>query len=153
MTNNKHDIEDSIQIHIVSTGVAEMGWIHTHGMTKFGCPELEMRAVPLYLMEPAAGLLNHVADYMIEQHQSGKTPVKLGHTMAVSRRTAFRFVKLAPIEGSENHYLEERWALSDEPMRGACADCGEDHEHGPHDHDTDIDEHELEHRVDQRELN
>lgn len=151
MSNSTHDIEDSIQIHIVSTGVAEMGWIHTHGMTKFGCPELEMRGIPLYLMEPAAGLLNHIADYMIEQQQSGRTPVKLGHTMAVSRRTALKFVKLPPIPECENHFLEERWALSDEPMRGQCAECGEDHEHESHDHDMDIDERARE--IDASELN
>lgn len=151
MSNNKNFIEDSIQIHIVSTGVAEMGWIHTHGMSKFGCPELEMRGIPLYLMEPAASLLNHVADYMIEQRRAGTRPVQLGHTMAVSRRTAFRFVKLDPIEGSENHYVEERWALSDEPMRGRCVECGDDHEHEPHDHDTDIDDDVRE--IDASELN
>lgn len=151
MSNNNHVIDDSIHIHIVSTGAAEMGWIHTHGMTKYGCPELEIRNVPLFLMEPASGLLNHVADYIIEQHREGKNPVKLGQTMAVSRRTAMRFVKLAPIPGSENHFLEERWALSDEPMRGACADCGEDHSNEPHDHDADIDTEVVE--LDARELN
>lgn len=151
MSHQHNDIEELIHIHIVSTGNAEMGWIHTHGMNKLGCPELEMRGIPLYLMEPAAGLLNHIAEYMIEQQKLGKRPVQLGHTMAVSRRTAFRFVKLAPIEGSENHYVEERWALSDEPMRGRCVECGDDHEHEPHDHDTDIDEHV--HEVEKSSLN
>jgi hypothetical protein len=71
--------------------------------------------------------------------------------MAVSRRTALKFVKLEPIPGSENHYFEERWALSDEPMRGACVDCGENHEHEAHDHDTDIDDDIRE--IDASELN
>ena len=151
MSNNKNDIEDPIEIHIVSTGVAEMGWIHTHGMDKYGCPDLEIRGVPLFLMEPAAGLLNHIADYIIEQQRAGKNPVKLGHTMAVSRRTALKFVKLDPIAGSENHFREERWALSDEPMRGACIDCGEEHSDETHDHATDTDE-DVE-VVDIRDLN
>jgi hypothetical protein len=116
------NVQELIEIHCVTEGEEECGWIHTHGMADHGCAELEIRKVPLFLMEEAAALLNDTAEYMIELARAGGKVVQLGETMGIGN-VAFRFVKLEPIVGSENHFEVERWALSDEPMRGKCAGC------------------------------
>jgi hypothetical protein len=102
--------------------VAEQGWIHTHGLDKLGLPELEMLDVPGFLMEAAAGLLHHVADYLCKPH----SPVLVGQTMQTSEHTRFRFVRgsedwLPELEpGQADHYAVERWRIVDVEVRCAC---------------------------------
>ncbi len=96
--------------------VTGTGWVHTHGLADLGLPELEIRGVPDFLAEDAARLLKLVARYMKTNR------VKLGETMATSPRTAFRFVKAAPIPGNEDHYEDERWQIVD--VETACECCG-----------------------------
>lgn len=118
------DIQEMIIIHCVSNGEETRGWVHTHGMAEHGCPELEIRGVPLFLMDAAGALLNDIAEYMIESAQAGK-PVQLGHVLSNTEgRAALSLVKLPPIANNENHYEVERWTLSDEPMRNLCCECG-----------------------------
>jgi hypothetical protein len=88
------------------------------GMDRLGLPELEMREVPAFLSEAAANILRHACDYMID---SGKTVV-VDETMAVSPRTAFRFVKAKPIPGQDDHYETERWQIVE--IECQCAECG-----------------------------
>lgn len=121
MTNQEDQFD--IQLHAVTNGADQSGWIHTHGMDKLGCPDLEIRGVPLFLVEPAAMLLNKVVQYMVDLVRNGGEQVQLGHTMSAGPLSIFRFVKLEPIPGDEEHFEHERWALSDEPMRGMCDDC------------------------------
>jgi len=127
MTNkeDRFNIQKHIELHAVTNGADQTGWIHTHGMHKLGCPDLEIRGVPLFLVSEAASLLNHVARYIVEQSRSGDHVVQLGHVMSASPSSIFRFVKLDPIQGDEEHFQHERWALSDEPMRNMCDDCVE----------------------------
>ena len=113
--------------HVIS-GSDTKGWVHTHGMDRLGLPELEMRDVPGFLAESAAALLEHICDYMID---SGKK-VSVGETMAVSKRTTFRFVKAEPIPGHDNHYETERWQIVE--VECQCAECGaKEAEKGDHD--------------------
>lgn len=122
MTNQEDiNIVEHIELHIVTDG--QGGWAHTHGMDKFGCADLEVRGIPLFLAEQVADLLNHVAQYIVYmKHESGK-PVLLGDVVSMGPHSTFRLVKLDPIHGSEEHFIHERWALSDEPMRGRCSVC------------------------------
>jgi rubredoxin len=107
-----------IQFHHVISGSDTKGWVHTHGMDRFGLPELEMRNVPGFLAEVAANILREACDYMID---SGRQ-VSLGETMAVSERTVFRFVKAKPIPGQDNHYKTERWQIME--VECQCQECG-----------------------------
>ena len=43
------------------------GWLHTHGLSVRGLPELETRNVPLFLGNAAAGVLNDFADYLLNE--------------------------------------------------------------------------------------
>jgi hypothetical protein len=107
-----------IQFHHLTDGRHARGWVHTHGMVRFGLPELEMRGIPGFLAEDAARILKRVCDYMID---SG-AKVSVGETMALSDRTVFRFVKAVPIRGEEEHYQVERWQIVEVEPR--CEACG-----------------------------
>jgi hypothetical protein len=107
-----------IQFHHLTDGRHTKGWVHMHGMDRFGRPELEMRGIPGCLVEGAARILQHVGDYMID---SG-ADVSVGETMALSDRTVFRFVKAVPIRGEEEHYQVERWQIVEVEPR--CEACG-----------------------------
>lgn len=122
---DEFDIQEAIQLHVISEGEGQCGWVHTHGMAALGCAELEIRGVPLFLIDQAAQLLNKVAQYIVDRHRSGGPPVMLGQTMSTGEMSLFKFVKLDPISGEEDHYESERWALSDEPMRATCERCCE----------------------------
>ncbi len=95
-----------VQFHHVTNGSTK-GWVHTHGMDQFGLPELEMRAVPGFLVESAARILTSACDYMIDSAKK----VSAGETMALSDHTVFQFVKADPIPGAEEHYEAERWQI------------------------------------------
>lgn len=117
------DIRTRMQIHMVTDG-PHSGWVHTHGLAELGLPELELRAVPLLFGASAGRLLNHVAQYLYDGKHGidGAGPVTLGQTMATEPYCRFKFVKLAPLPGDEEHFRVERWSLSDEPMSGFCDD-------------------------------
>ncbi len=112
---------EGLVIHHVIHGALTKGWLHTHGMDQYGLPELEMRNVPAFLIEPAARILNQTCRYM---RQPGVV-VKEGETMQFSADAPFRFVRSKPIPGSEDHYQVERWELVEIPTR--CAHCGAVH--------------------------
>lgn len=58
------DPRREIVVDVVIDGPAK-GWIHTHGLAARGLPELELRGVPLFLRDAAAGLLDDVAGYLL----------------------------------------------------------------------------------------
>jgi hypothetical protein len=53
-------------------------WVHTHGMLRFGKPDLELFEVPPALLERAAELLSEVARYLVSGGE-----VAAGDTLAV----------------------------------------------------------------------
>ena len=116
MKKNKRtrDIRQLIQIDMV----IDCGWVHTHGMSKLGLPELEINRVPNFLFEDAARLLNHVADYMVNH---AKKRVEVGETMAVSDLCVFRFSPATPRPDDLEHYKDERWELTEVTL--PCSDC------------------------------
>jgi hypothetical protein len=58
------DPRREITLHRLTEGPAK-GWVHTHGLAAHGKPELEIRNVPSFLAAAAAGLLNDIADYLL----------------------------------------------------------------------------------------
>lgn len=109
-------MSENVSDNIAIEWVIDNGWIHTHGLSELGYPELEVRDAPSYLAEPAADLLRQIFEYMIDS----KTRIKPGETMATSPRTRFRLVQAVPIEGDEDHYLVERLTVAE---HGAVCEC------------------------------
>jgi hypothetical protein len=108
-----------IEIHWVTSGEYTRGWVHTHGMDRYGLPELEIRDVPAVLVEAAGQLLLDVCEYM----RRPDVKVRLGQTMGMTPGTRFRFVQGPSIPGNEDHYHPAaRWLLS--AIETPCADCG-----------------------------
>ncbi len=114
------EILEKIQVHLVTGGDEQLGWIHTHGMEEWDLPNLEIRGVPLFLGPEAASLLNHVATYMVGIKEEEDRRVQLGERMQIGPMAIFQFVELPPIKGDEAHFEYPRWALSDEPLRSMC---------------------------------
>lgn len=98
--------------------VVGLGWIHTHGMTDRGFPEVEVRHIPDFLAEPAADLIRHVCDYMLDTG----TRIRPGETMETSPRTRFRLVRAEPLPGEEDHYTVECLQIVD--VEHTCDSCG-----------------------------
>ena len=122
------DVRNLIHIHMITSTIEhspQRGWVHTHGMAALELPELEIRGVPLILMYDAASLLNHVAQYMLDGKRGlhGARPVKLHEKMGVGHSRIVYFDKLPPVVGDEDHFKDERWALTDAAMGTACS-CG-----------------------------
>ena len=116
--SDNQPVVQRIECHYVISGIETKGWVHTHGMDRFGFPELEIRNVPAFLVGGAAVILRTVGNYMID---SGKK-VSLGETMAISDESVFRFEKAKSIVGQENHYTTERWQIVDAECQ--CCECG-----------------------------
>lgn len=132
----KVNIQEAIAIHLISDkeGSPAHGWVHTHGLEKFGLPELEIRGLQTFLYGAAGGILNQVGEYMIELKGEGRS-INLGESMQLGDKFCiFQFAKLPPIEGHEHHYEVERWCLVEPPgAHDFCESC----KTGPlsHDHD------------------
>lgn len=92
-------------IHFVQTG-EHKGWVHTHGLCDFDIPELEIRGVPTFLMEAAAGILQTIALTTLNAEPGA---VKLREDVATSAVTVFRLVKLPLLD--EDAHPGERWTV------------------------------------------
>jgi hypothetical protein len=113
------NVQKEIRIDMVTNGPAK-GWVHTHGLAKFGRPELEIRNVPSYFSATAGTLLNEIADYMLNGTDK---PVLAGQKMAIGRFTLFKFHKFGPDDKAgydSNHYGTERLCIGDTEMQCAC---------------------------------
>ena len=121
---NHIDINKALAVHIV-TDLDEGAWVHTHGMDKLGLAELEIRKVPLPLIQFAGQLLNEVADLMVNWKERGDKPVKVGESIQFGRLTLFRVVAAAATRPDEaDHYEVMRWAVvAHERSRAQCDAC------------------------------
>lgn len=116
----KIDVLKEIQVHSVMDGPAK-GWTHTHGLQKFGKPELEIRNVPTLFIASATRLLNEIADYMLN-HASH--PVLAGQKMQVDRVTIVKFHQAEADQRNgydENHY--ETLVLRVDGVDMPCSCC------------------------------
>ncbi len=60
------DVRDHVTIHALADDGGGWDWLHTHGLVKFGRPELEVYDVPAELADGAGPLLNEIAHYLAE---------------------------------------------------------------------------------------
>jgi uncharacterized protein YegJ (DUF2314 family) len=65
--------ENLIQSHVKFEIIdeEETVWIHSHGMRKFGLPDLEMEEIPSELAAPGRDLMIMVAESLVSQRDSG----------------------------------------------------------------------------------
>lgn len=110
-----------IAVHQITSGPAK-GWVHTHGLDAHGKPELEIRGVPLFLGGAATGLLNELADYLLND---GATFAP-GELVAWGRRS-IQLREARPDEEAgyaADHYRTPRLVLVDPPVDAcACDEC------------------------------
>jgi hypothetical protein len=114
------DVQKEIIVHFVTDGPAK-GWVHTHGLTRFDKPELEIRNVPSLFMSSATSLLNGVADYMLNHT---KKPILPGQNMGWDRATILHFHEGSADEAAgynNNHYKTPVLTIS--ALEPTCAHC------------------------------
>lgn len=121
-------VQKEIRVVALSDGPMK-GWVHTIGMSKHGKPELEIRNVPLFLVGPAFGLLNMIADYVL----NGGRPVVVGDTLQLCEDgPSMRFVASEPTGFTDADAIINavpHWRLDDSPAEGHCdahCDCHHD---------------------------
>lgn len=121
----KFDVNELIQVHLSPASDDRHVWVHTHGMAKLGKPELEIRNVPLLFQAAAGFMVNELADYIFNADKE----VKLGHVFSSHPFEYIYLMRLEPIEGQEDHFTDDRWALVhpsvaqlDLPLL-TCSDC------------------------------
>jgi hypothetical protein len=121
------DPKREIVLHHVTGGPAK-GWLHTHGLAAHGKPELEMRNIPLFLGAVAGGLLNDLADYLLND---ATAPLVAGQLVQLGA-SAIRVVEGRPDADAgydPAHYEDDgvRLELVDPPDTGcACDECAKD---------------------------
>lgn len=120
-TKKRIDVRKVVQLDFVTNGPAK-GWVHTHGLAKFGRPELELRNVPSYFVSISGELLNEIADYML--NDAPEKPVLAGQKMAIGRFTVFKFHNFGPDEkaGYDGNHFEgvTRLCIGDVEMPCQC---------------------------------
>ncbi|HSD20929.1 MAG TPA: hypothetical protein VLC54_12875 [Anaeromyxobacter sp.] len=116
------DPNREIELHHVTDGPAR-GWLHTHGLAAHGLPELEMRNVPLFLGKAAAGVLNDLADYLLNE---ATAPLLAGQLVRLGHYSV-QVVAGQPDQAAgydPEHYADIRLVVVDAPeMECACEEC------------------------------
>lgn len=125
LRDRRLDPKREVMLHHVTDGPAK-GWLHTHGLAAHGKPELEIRGVPRFLGRAAAGLLNDLADYLLND---ATAPLAAGELIAWGAST-IRVVAGEPDEAAgydPAHYESVRLVIEDPPDSGCeCAECSDD---------------------------
>ncbi len=119
------DARREIVLDYLTDGPAK-GWLHTHGLAAHGHPELEIRNVPAFLRIAAAGLLNDVAEYLLNDARVALLAGDLLHVGSSSIQVlAARPDAQAGYDPS--HYEGcVRLVMVDAPATGCeCGECGE----------------------------
>jgi len=91
-----------IASHVQWDALDESGavWIHSHGMQKFGLPEIELEGIPTDLAAPALTLMTLVGETLLERRGS---EVDLEEQFSI-RGTSLRFVMQARPSDEERHF-------------------------------------------------
>lgn len=116
------DVQKKVDVHAVSDGPAK-GWVHTHGLDKYGEPELEIRNVPMLFTGFACQILNHIADYMLNH---ATKPILPGQKMEINRVTIIVFHETSADDKAgydDNHYKVKRLRVDSIDTTGRCACC------------------------------
>ena len=115
-------------IHAVTAdeGKREQGcWLHTHGLSRAGCPEIDLLGMPVELCDAASTLINGVGDLLIGAPlPDPETPFEVGSGRTVACRPwpdAIRDMApdalggLQDREGDDNSHAGYRVVLVDAP--------------------------------------
>jgi hypothetical protein len=119
------DARRAIVLHHVTDGPAR-GWLHSHGLAAHGKPELEIRNVPLFLGRLAAGLLNDLADYLLND---ATAPPLAGESIRFGSSSIHVVEGHADADAGYDpeHYRDLRLVLVDPPHTGcACEECAKE---------------------------
>ena len=94
-------------------------WLHTHGLWRCGCPELEMLEVPRDLSNAAARLLNEIAEVSLYAGLAAPGDVmEIGPNLPI---TAHPWQEIAPqVDASNSGGVDDRQG-EDEPHAGVRA--------------------------------
>ncbi len=118
------DPRREIVVHLVTDGPAK-GWLHTHGLDAHGKPELEIRDVPLFLGSAGTGLLNDLADHLLNDAAS----LVAGELVAWGR-SSIQVLEARPDDEAgydAAHYRTTRLVLVDPPGDAcACDECAKE---------------------------
>lgn len=118
----KLKVQDVVQLHAVFGPDGPFTWIHTHGLVTYGYPELEIRNLPVFMLEDGGRLLNQIGQYMLDN----KVAVKAGENMQIGERRFIHFWEPPPYPEALEHYEVERLAIVDPPglEHRCCEECG-----------------------------
>lgn len=95
------ELKNHLTIHTVPESGARHFWIHTHGMSQFACPDLEVRMVSEAGKEPTLRLISRLIRYQIKNG-----PVfREGCRIAISRRSCWITFKHYRELSGDSHYL------------------------------------------------
>jgi hypothetical protein len=122
------DPKREIALHYITDGPAR-GWLHTHGLAAHGKPELEIRNVPQFLRGAAGGLLNELADYLLND---ATKPLVAGQLIDLGGTTSLQVVAGrgdAEAGYDPAHYDGcVRLTVGDPPETGCeCEECAREH--------------------------
>src|SRR5579859_3731276 len=118
-TKSKIKSKSRITIHCVTDGQDTKAWVHTHGMSDHGLPELEIRSIPTFLSHEAATILTELGEYLSNTDMT----VTLGTHLILWDDVIVSFRQSVPIPGEEDHFKDERWELIDVPVGCLCERC------------------------------
>jgi hypothetical protein len=89
------DVREHMIVHAVPEQTRRGTWLHTHGLVKFGRPEVEVYDVAPDMADPVAVVLNEISDYVIT-----RALVRPGHTLGDPE---------TPIYAREGRREREHW--------------------------------------------
>ncbi len=122
-------IEDVIDLYAAPEGDTEKAWISTDGMEALGLPELEMREVPIILVEEAAALMVALGQ-LISNRRGGRSPICAGETIRIEGMDAgVRFQEAEPFESDRDHDQIPVWEVRGVPPDGAWLKEAVDDDH------------------------
>ncbi len=96
-------LENMAASHVQFEALEEAGsvWIHSHGMQKFGLPEIEMEGIPVEWASSALNLMKMIADTLVATTET--SGLDLGAGISISN-TPIRFKMNYAASDSEGHF-------------------------------------------------
>ncbi len=104
-------LTEQVAVHDEAWG-ADSRWLHTHGLQKFGSPELDLAAIPVALRAEAEAFLRDVAERLAEGER-----LMAGQEIDLEELGAVVAVSVAP--DAEHQAPFARLRLADSPAPGA----------------------------------
>ncbi len=92
LSRNAFAIEDHVSLHLVTDESTQQGWLHSHGMSKFGCSDLETFDLDTSLGRDAGKLVNQLLlSAALGTRSLLETPLRVpGGTLRIHPSSALR---------------------------------------------------------------